>query len=91
MKKIELLHDFFNSSSDVSDLEASQQEKLEKDFQEWFEEKMKDFTFASRFLMCHLGNPEMYHPHHVAIVDNTLAQVLEGRESTGLIEDYIAD
>jgi len=91
MKTINLLSDFFNHSSDASNLEATDQEILEKNFQEWFEENMQDFEFASRFLMCHLGNPKKYCPHHTAIVTNTRAEVMQGQESTAYIEDYIAD
>ena len=32
-----LLHEFFNHRSDACPLEALQQEKLEKEFQEWFD------------------------------------------------------
>jgi len=78
MKKINLISDFCNSSSDASNLEAIDQEIFEKNFQEWFDEKMKDFEFSSRFLMCHLGNSELYHPHFTAIVTNTLSVVSEG-------------
>lgn len=62
-----------------------------KPFQNWFEEKMKDFKFSSMFLMCHLGNPEKYCPHHTAIVTNTRAEVLQGKESTAYTEDYVPD
>ena len=86
-----ILNDFFNSKSDASKLEASEQEKLEKEFKQWFDEKMKDFEFASRFLMCHLGNPELYHPHFTAIVTNTRSEILQGYKATAYIEDYILD
>jgi len=33
-----LLHEFFNHSSDASPLEASEQEQLEKDFKYWISE-----------------------------------------------------
>jgi hypothetical protein len=91
MKTINLLHDFFNSSSDTSNLDANEQEKLENDFQDWFEEEMKDFEFASRFLMYHLGNHELYHPHFTAIVSCSNSEVLQGYKSTGYIGDYIPD
>jgi len=92
MKKINLLQDFFDSKSDANMfLEASQQEQLENDFQEWFDYKMKDFEFASRFLMCHLGNSELYHPHYTAIVTNATAEVLQAEETIGYINDYVPD
>jgi len=91
MKKINVLNNFFNSKSDASNLEASEQEKLEVDFEIWFDNEMKDFEFASRFLMLHLGNTEKYNPNCAAIVSNTRASVMQGIEATAYIEDYIPD
>jgi len=91
MKKINLISDFYATSPYGGNLETEDREQLAKDFQEWFDEKMKNFEFASRFLMCHLGDPELYNPHFTAIVTNTIAEVMQGKKATGYIEDYIPD
>ncbi len=85
-----LLHDFFNSKSDASPLEATQQEQLEKDFQEWhLNEGTKDFETSAMPLIKHLA--EEHHPHHVAIVTSTRAELHEGKQSTKEILDFIVD
>lgn len=86
--KINVLEQFFASSSDASNLECSDQELLESNFSEWFDEKMKDFEFASRFLIQHMA--ENYHPHNTAIVDSSRAELLEGQKSI-VTKDYIVD
>jgi hypothetical protein len=57
------------------------------------EEMEKDAKFEeiARIMMRHLANPEKYHPHHRVIIDSTNAELLEGKESTGQIMDYIPD
>ena len=49
---------------------------------------MKDFGFASRFLIQHMA--ENYHPHHTAIVDSSRAELLEAQTAFAT-EDYIVD
>lgn len=72
-----ILHDFFNSKSDSSSIEASEQERLESDFENWFDEKMKSFEFASNFLIKHMA--ENYYPHTTSIVDSSRAELLESK------------
>lgn len=76
-----LLHEFFNSSSDACPLEATQQEALEKAFKEWYEDKVKHldpFEQAVRPLMKYMA--ENQHPHTTVIVDSTSVQLLEGKQ-----------
>jgi hypothetical protein len=54
-------------------------------------EKEATFEEVSRVVMKHLANPEKYHPHHRSIIDSTNAELLEGKESTGQVLDYIKD
>ena len=54
-------------------------------------EEKASFEEAARVVMKHMANPEKYHPHHVAIIDSTNAQLLEGKESSGQTLDYITD
>ena len=54
-------------------------------------EKEATFEESAGVLMKHLGNPELYHPHHTVIVSNARAELLEGVKSTGYIEDYVPD
>ena len=86
--KLNVLEQFFASSSDASNLECSDQELLESNFSEWFNEKMKDFGFAARFLIQHMA--ENYHPHHTTIVNSSRAELLEGQTAFAT-EDYIVD
>lgn len=48
-----------------------------------------EFDEVARDLMQFMA--DRYHPHHVAIVDSTNAQLLEGKQSTGQVLDYIKD
>ena len=50
-----------------------------------------EFQEVARQLMQHLGNGEKYHPHYTAIVTTTNAELMEGKQSTGYVEDYISD
>lgn len=86
-----LLQEFFNSKSDANKwLSASQQESLEKDFQEWYLKfGTKDFKDAAMPMIKHLS--EEHHPHHVAVITSTLAELSEGKQSTGIILDFIRD
>lgn len=86
-----LLHEFFNSQSDACPLEASQQEKLEKEFEEWYnkkhsleqEEKSMEHDFNKKEFI-KVVNPlikylaENHHPHTTIIIDSTHAELVEG-------------
>jgi hypothetical protein len=50
-----------------------------------------EFEEIARMMMKHLANPEKYHPHHRAVIDSTNAELLEGKQSTGYVMDYIPD
>lgn len=54
-------------------------------------EKDADFEEVARIMMKHLANPEKYHPHHRVVIDSTNAELLEGKQSTGQVMDYITD
>ena len=54
-------------------------------------EKDADFEEAARVMMKHLANTEKYHPHHRVVMDSTNAELLEGKQSTGQVMDYITD
>ncbi len=54
-------------------------------------EKEADFEEIARIMMKHLADPKKYHPHHRVIIDSTNAELLEGKESTGQVMDYIKD
>lgn len=88
MKELNLLHEFFNSKSDACPLEASQQEALEKEFQDWFNERNKDLKFATEPLVKHMA--ENYHPHMLCLVDNCQVVLTEGLKSFENL-DYILD
>lgn len=75
MKTQNLLHEFFNSKSDVSNLEASKQEQLEKDFQQWYNEKIKDFDFAVEPAIRYLLKNR--HAHCSIIIRYDIAELVE--------------
>jgi uncharacterized protein (UPF0248 family) len=54
-------------------------------------EKEATFEEIARVMMKHLANPEKYHPHHRVVLDSTHAELLEGKQSTGQVLDYITD
>lgn len=54
-------------------------------------ETSAEFEEIARMMMKHLANPEKYHPHHRVIIDSTNAELLEGKQSTGQVLDYITD
>ena len=87
MKKINVLHDFFQHQSDCCGIECSEMERMENDFQEWFDEQMKNFEFAARFMLSHLSN---YHPHHSVYMTNTVCELLEGKQVLET-SDYLLD
>lgn len=82
-----LLHEFFNSASDASPLEAIEQEKLENEFQEWFDNR--GFTEVVMPVIKYLA--EKHHPHCAIIVTSTGAELVEGKESTGEITKFLRD
>ncbi len=55
------------------------------------EEKNAEFEEVARVMMKHLGNGEKYHPHHIVIISNSMAELTEGIKSTGNIMDYVSD
>ena len=54
-------------------------------------EKEAEFEEIARVMMKYLADPKKYHPHHRVIIDSTNAELLEGKESTGQVMDYIKD
>ena len=54
-------------------------------------ESSAEFDEIARVMMKHLANPEKYHPHHRVVIDSTNAELLEGKQSTGQVLDYIPD
>lgn len=75
-----LLHEFFNSKSDANKyLEASEQEDLEKSFQEWHSSRKETFESAANPLIKYLA--ENHHPHTCAIVESDGAILWEGLKS----------
>jgi len=54
-------------------------------------EKEAEFEEIAKVMMKHLADPKKYHPHHRVIIDSTNAELLEGKESTGQVMDYIKD
>jgi len=83
-----LLDEFLNHKSDASNLEASQQEELQKSFQEWLDNRKPSFEESARPLMKYLGHN--HHPHTSAIVESNKAELVEGLEVFNT-EDYILD
>ena len=74
--KINLLHEFFNSRSDASSLEASEQEQLEHEFENWLESREQTFDEVVEPLIRYLA--ENHSPHTIAIVENDKAVLYEG-------------
>ena len=54
-------------------------------------EMQADFEEIARMMMKHLGDGSKYHPHHTVIITNSNAELVEGKKSTGYIDDYIPD
>ena len=80
-----LLHEFFNSKSDASKLEATEQEQLEKDFEDWYNEKMKNFEFAVEPAICYLLKNR--HPHCSIIIHYDSAELVEGLQCHSLTSE----
>lgn len=71
-----ILHEFFNSQSDACMLEASEQERMENEFEKWFEARPASFEDASEPLIKYLA--ENHHPHTMAVVESNGATLWEG-------------
>jgi len=54
-------------------------------------EQKANFEEVARVLIKHLNNPELYHPYITVIVTSTHAGLLEGKQGTGPIPDYLVD
>lgn len=55
-------------------------------------ESSAEFEEIARVMMKHLGShPEKYHPHYRVIIDSGNAELLESKQGTGHVMDYIAD
>jgi len=52
-------------------------------------ERQAEFEEIARMMMKHLGDGGKYHPHHTVIITNTMAELVEGKCSTGRVEDYV--
>ena len=87
-RKLNLLEQFFQSSSDACNLECSQQEEIENRFQEWLENRKTSFEESVRPLMEYLGHN--HHPHTSVYVRCDVAELLEGKE-TVVTQDYVLD
>jgi hypothetical protein len=83
-----ILDKFFNSSSDASNLEASQQEELQKSFKEWLINKKPSFEESVKPLIMYLAHN--HHPHTSVYVRNNVAELLEGKQSF-ITDEYILD
>jgi hypothetical protein len=79
MKTINPLHDFFNSKSDANEfLDSGQQERLEQEFEIWFNARiLEDFDYVSNMMINHMAR--RYHPHMTCLVDQGRAELLEGK------------
>ena len=79
---VNLLHEFFNHKSDACPLEAEAQEKLEKEFQEWINNReIKELTFdeATEVVMEYLA--DNHHPHCMVEIHSNRAIIWELQES----------
>lgn len=83
-----LLNEFLNHRSDASNLECSDQEELQKRFQEWIETRKPTFEESVEPLMKFLA--ENHHPHTTCIVVCNRAELVEGIE-TYLNDEFIVD
>jgi len=87
-----LLHEFFNSKSDANGewglLYATQQEQLEKEFEEWYSNRQVSFEESVEPLMKWLS--ENKHPMCRVIVDCSNAELLEGLQ-THVNHEFIKD
>lgn len=85
MKTQNLLHEFFNSKSNALNLEATQQENIEKNFEEWYNEKMKEFEFAVEPAIRYLLKNR--HPHCSIIIHYDSAELVEGLQCHNLTNE----
>lgn len=85
---INLLHEFFNSQSDVCPLEATEQEHLENEFEKWMKSRPETFEKAAEPLIKYLA--ENHHPHTMATVESDGATLWEGQKRIKN-EEYIVD
>jgi len=88
MKPINLLHEFLNSSSNISPLEATEQEQLEEKFQAWFDQKLKDFEFVSHLSMQSVA--KVFDPYQTLIVTFDRCEILRAEKVTQT-DEYISD
>ncbi|HUX58311.1 MAG TPA: hypothetical protein VMV77_15165 [Bacteroidales bacterium] len=55
-------------------------------------EAQAEFEEVARVVMKHFGSrPDIYHPHMSANIDVSKAELLESKQGTGYVEDYIPD
>jgi len=86
-----LIEEYFDSNElgdSISDYDFGKHNIFLDHFQVWFEEKMQDFAFASRFMIKFMA--ENYHPHCTCIIDGCRAEVFEGIHAH-FNDDYIQD
>jgi hypothetical protein len=86
----DLLHDFWQQTSDACPLECGEAEEQEKKFSEFIENKLKVMTFedASSYMMKYLS--ENHHPHVMAEIESNRAVLWEGQKSH-LDDSFIQD
>lgn len=87
MNKKNLLHEFFNSTSDAAgSLEAAEQERLERAFQLWFEEdfltKRINFPVVGQIAIEFIQKSG--HSHMSIVADSSAAEFVEGVASVHL-------
>ena len=60
---------------------------------ETIETLTRDAVFGEvvRQVIKHLGDVEMYNPHHIAVISNSDAKLFEQKHGTGIILDYVPD
>lgn len=85
-----LLHEFWQRTSDSCPLEASKAEEEEIQFKKFVEEKIEDMSSESAFSFSMKYLAETYHPHTLAIVDADSVQILEGIKTIH-DDQYIVD
>ena len=85
-----LLHEFWQQTSDACPLECGEAEEQEKKFSEFVENKLKKMNFddASSYMMKYLC--ENHHPHVQAQIDGDLAILWEGQK-THIDKQFIVD
>lgn len=77
--------------------EADEQYNIQvKEFIEYRIAKINDMIANAEFEsvardMIKFLNRDYIHPHHTVVITGTNAELLEGKISTGLVEDYLKD